>query len=771
MNPFKKTRSSEKSKCENSDKTTRVSQDSLRDSSIHDDKEIPSRTYSWSALDQEDEHVYKAISALHRSFFNADVCHDFRQAKYKKKFLDAFSVAVNAFQCADGFVLRVASRKDETTNQSTPCLSCVAVTGMTWHDVSRKMYTDWLECHSELLFFDMDAMYARSLKTRKVFYTNSPMGYRDEDPVLPDFSSPQQDQMGRGEKGLPKGHPPLKNFWSAPIHNPESPEDIIGILALANYTHDGGKGFDDSFAKRVQPLELAAKSFIRFINAQLQREDSIRQRAQIEAQIEFQRAQERHQTEILAQISHDLRTPLFASTITMEDLARDIGIMRSAHLNNDQGLSKTLEGWQTQLNISLTAGAQLQSMLDDILELAKPERTTGGMKLVEFDIRQLIHDTLHLFGAQAKSVEVRLTSSVDLVVPQVLFGDVARLKRILLNLVNNALKFTKNGTVTVAIGGHQKPSTTLSDRSYLFAPSTAAAAAVAGQGGSSVFVMEGSVTDTGVGIEDSIQKTLFQSFQENPASNTILGSTQRVSGSPHGFGLGLSIVKKFTELMDGTVSVHSRVGEGSTFWFRPKFLIPPLPSSQMRKDLVSDLSDVPTSSSKNEGGHHRDNAPPDSFTPRLTPSPSKTRLLKNPHSLPAVGRLRILVAEDTPLLQKTMENILGKMGFHVTIAGDGEAAVSCCVLAAGSFEGRPFDLIFMDYHMPVKDGLQATKDLRKVFSSERVPIVGLTADCRDETREMCLASGMNDFLKKPCKPRELFEIIVKHCGHRGPNSN
>ena len=213
------------------------------------------------------------------------------------------------------------------------------------------------------------------------------------------------------------------------------------------------------------------------------------------------------------------------------------------------------------------------------------------------------------------------------------------------------------------------------------------------------------VSDTGIGIPADKLSEIFQAF------------TQADSHTNHHFGgsgLGLSIARQLVEMMDGEIGVESRENQGSRFWFT-------VPFARAEPGTIMDDTPFPGTGDLNHAGY----------------------------------RARVLVAEDNPTNQLVAAGMLEKLGCRVEIVDEGSKAVSAC-------ENRNFDLIFMDCQMPGMDGYQATKKIREQEKREGgkpVPIIALTAHAMPGNREQCLAAGMNDFLSKPFREKELEKVL------------
>lgn len=224
------------------------------------------------------------------------------------------------------------------------------------------------------------------------------------------------------------------------------------------------------------------------------------------------------------------------------------------------------------------------------------------------------------------------------------------------------------------------------------------------------------VTDTGIGMDEQMMGRLFERFYQVES-----GTNRRFGGA----GLGLEISRTLARMMDGDLTVTSALGKGSVFT-----LLLPLPMGK---------------------------APADSGQPP-TPSPSLESVSTHsapPKHLTPVATRRILVAEDHPVNRKVMAALLGKLNVQVTFCENGQQAVE-------AVSAEPFDLVFMDIHMPVMDGLAATRSIRQSGKDHQsLPIIALTADVMNDAHEKAMQAGVNEFLTKPIRLPELQQAIAR----------
>ena len=272
---------------------------------------------------------------------------------------------------------------------------------------------------------------------------------------------------------------------------------------------------------------------------------------------------------------------------------------------------------------------------------------------------------------------VRLESTIATDVPEWVVGDDSRLRQTLVNLLNNGVKFTPAGTVTLHVSQ-------------------------AGNG-----VLRFRIHDTGIGIPREKLGDLFKPFSQIDAS-----STRQYGGT----GLGLSICKRLIELMGGTISVESEAGHGSTF----TFTIPAAAAGGARSLLPEATGEV--------------------FD----------------------RNLRVLIVEDIEVNQTLIRRMLEELGLESDVAGNG---AECLRL----LEGRSYDFLLMDLHMPVMDGFTATREIRRrereKGTTKRIHICALTANLMARDREACREAGMDDFLGKPLRIGDLRAALAR----RGKN--
>jgi PAS domain S-box-containing protein len=391
-------------------------------------------------------------------------------------------------------------------------------------------------------------------------------------------------------------------------------------------------------------------------------------------------AANRAKDEFLANVSHEICTP-FGAILGMTELVLD------TPLTEDQ---------RECLQTVRSAADHLLDLLNDLLDFSKIEAGKLELYLADFSLRSTLGNALGILALRAHKKGLELACHVRPDVPDALVGDAGRLRQVLINLVGNAVKFTEQGEVVVRVSVDKE-----TDDSFSLSPCPPVSLSFA-------------VRDTGIGIPRDKQERVFQAFEQEDSS-----TTRKYGGT----GLGLTIAARLVALMNGTITVDSEPGRGSTFTFTARFGRQAHPSTGGDTQVVRE--------------------PAAAQTPAMTP-------------------LRILIAEDNEFNTQLLERLLVRQGHCVRLANNGRQALALA-------EEGAFDLLLLDIHMPELDGFQVARVIRERerVAGEHLPIIALTARSRKEDREHCLAAGMDDYLSKPVRAAELFAAIDRAVSARG----
>ncbi len=369
--------------------------------------------------------------------------------------------------------------------------------------------------------------------------------------------------------------------------------------------------------------------------------------------------------------------------------------------------TKMTEEQQDYVNTIHASAQSLLSIIDDILDYSKIESGALDLQSVEFELPVVVGDLVESVSAKFKEKGLEFTHVLDTAVPTHIVGDANRLLQILNYLLDNAAKFTQNGDVFLHISLQQENDT--------------------------YAIVRFRVKDTGIGIDPDRIDRLFGSFTQADISHT------RKYG---GTGLGLAISQHLVTRMGGDIGVVSSPGKGSEFWFTVK--LKKQVGIAKRKPIIAH-----------------------DFNSRRILSGHPAWIATQTASAAEKSGPRILIVEDNVINQKVTVKILDKYGYKTQVVTNGREAVD-------ELGRNTYDAVLMDLQMPEMDGFEATKAIRDPSGdclNPQVPIIALTANAQQETREKCLNAGMDDFLTKPVSPNELMYKIqqwIEKFGEKRP---
>ena len=415
-----------------------------------------------------------------------------------------------------------------------------------------------------------------------------------------------------------------------------------------------------------------------------------RHQKELEQAVMEAEAANRSKSEFLSQMSHDIRTPINGL----------MGMIELAQRNMDD-VSKV----SIYLRKMQGASNHLALLVNDVLDMAKVdnEGTKNEMEVLPFYLPDLLEDCISIVDGRILGRNLEFITDIKDIEHPDLIGSKIYLSRVLINILGNAVKYTKDGG-KVRFHVHEVSSDE-ENASFVF-----------------------SVQDTGIGMSEEFQKHLFEAFAQEDTGG---------AGLFQGTGLGMTIAKRLTDRMNGTLTVDSKLGVGSTFTLTLSF--PLSPDEVPRRQQYTDPA-----------------APVASPVPAVPSAPAVPVISESTGDIQ--GAIHVMVVEDVELNQEFVLSILEDEGIRVTIAEDGAQAVEL-------FRTAPpgtYHLIFMDIRMPVMDGHQAAETIRTMPDRPDgavIPIVAMSANAYVEDIERSKAVGMNAHLSKPIKAIEILQAV------------
>jgi len=374
-------------------------------------------------------------------------------------------------------------------------------------------------------------------------------------------------------------------------------------------------------------------------------------------------------SDFLANMSHEIRTPI-NSVLGMNEM-----ILRESSETQIREYASNVEN----------SGKMLLSLINDILDFSKIESGKMDLVLVKYSMSSLLNDVCNMIMSRVKEKNLVFVTDISEDIPEYLYGDEVRIKQIVTNLLTNAVKYTETGTVT------------LSARHT--------------EGDFNNITLEFAVKDTGKGIKPEDRDKLFESFQRvDEVRNRNIEGT----------GLGLAITSRLVSLMEGSVSVESEYGKGSTF-------IVSIPQKAVKAEKIGN------------------------FKERFKNTSSIKKVYKESFVAPSA---KVLIVDDVRVNLLVAKSLLKQTKMQIDTAAGGEAAIA-------KLKEQQYDVVLLDHMMPGMDGIETLEVIKDEHIADGVTFIALTANAVSGAQKKYLDVGFDDYLSKPIEGKELEKMMIK----------
>lgn len=502
-------------------------------------------------------------------------------------------------------------------------------------------------------------------------YDQAPIGYHSTDPsgIIIEMNETQLDWLGYSREEV------IGKVKYGDTMVQELKTELDPAAFMANYIKEG-------FVRNVEAIlrTKSGKTFPVLVNSRAVYDEQgnyaysrttvfdFTERKKLEELIEKKQSDADRlgllKTQFIANVSHEIRTPLNA-------------ILGFANLLDRSQLNKNQKEFVKSIK---TSGENLLTIINDILDFSKIESGALRLESIPFNLPALVHSVEHMFAYRAAEKQLDFEVVCEQGIPENLLGDPTRLTQVLINLLSNAFKFTKQGKITLKV---------------------TAAPPVNGK-----VMVKFMVQDTGIGIPPHQMDLIFERFGQAASDTT------RLYG---GTGLGLTISKQLIELQNGHISFESEEGVGTTFFLEIPYLISDKVTAASGSDKEADAHDL-----------------------------SK--------------EISILIVEDNLMNQRITELLIDDWGFQHEQAENGMVALEL-------LRKKVFDIVLLDIQMPVMDGYTTAEKIRQELGL-KIPIIATTAHAFAGEREKCISYGMNDYISKPIREKELLALIKRYIPER-----